>query len=176
PVTEPTRIDFGRHRWDAGVHSPGHGKMGFFRTCIQADGHARNDNALEIAFAGPVSRVERPSNTFLDPEVAQPDHIVVVPAGIAAVLIFDLHEQNRAAVLGQVRLHDLGQFMDVFFHSMPIASILDRAKLDVRISQQVTGNATQIPFSATIGTGTEVYPHAFLASQAEKLADVTPPD
>src|SRR5208283_3851485 len=69
PVTEPTRIDFGRHRWDAGVHSPGHGKMGFFRTCIQADGHARNDNALEIAFAGPVSRVERPSNTFLDPEV-----------------------------------------------------------------------------------------------------------
>ena len=78
----------------------------------------------------------------------QPRHVGAVVA-VAAVLVLDLHHQDRAALRDEQRLHDLREASHVAFGRCHVARV-EAADLEVGVAQQVRRDAAEVPLGADV--------------------------
>ena len=170
PVGEPAGVGLrgedGDTRGDGARQRP----VLFLGAGVQPDRRALHVPGLEHVGRGSVRGKEGDVNPVLHPHVLQPAHVRPVVA-VAAVLVLDLQHHDRAAARDEQRPHHLRQLRDVPLGRGHVPRV-QAANPDVRVAQQVGGDAAEIPLGADVGPGPQQHPHALFLRDLDEAGDV----
>src|SRR5690348_2169089 len=172
-MIKPSRVKFGAHARNL---LPKARKslelLGRIGTEIDEGKDLRQSAAGKHLWRGAVCREQRDIKPGVKEHLPDRAHVSVVAAE-RSVFVLDLRHQNGAAARDLERSKLCANVQHIAASSCEETGI-SAADPDVRRGQQPSGKTAEVPFSATVGTGTENHPQTFLLGGSDEGRSIVP--